>query len=33
MKDALKDTLFSSVDEMLLRVYLYEKSPKKCREL
>ncbi len=34
LKDALKDTFFSSVDEMLLRVYyLYEKSPKKCHEL
>ena len=34
LKDALKDTFFSSVDEMSLRVYyLYEKSPKKCREL
>ena len=31
LKDALKDTLFKSVDEMLLQVYyLYEKSPKKC---
>ena len=34
LKDALKGTLFKSVDEMLLQVYyLYEKSPKKCREL
>ena len=34
LKDAPKDTVFSSIDEMLLRVYyLYEKSPKKCREL
>ncbi len=34
LKDALKDTFFSSVDEMLLRVYyLYEKSPKKCCEI
>ena len=34
LNDALKDTFFSSIDEMLLRVYyLYEKSPKKCREL
>ena len=34
LKDALKDTFFSSIDEMLLRMYyLYEKSPKKCREL
>ena len=34
LKDTLKGTLFKSVDEMLLQVYyLYEKSPKKCREL
>jgi len=34
LKDALKDTFFSSIDEMLLRIYyLYEKSPKKCRGL
>ena len=34
LKDALKNTLFTSVDEMLMGVhYLYEKSPKKCREL
>ena len=34
IKDALKGTLFDSVDEMLLRLYyIYEKSPKKCREL
>ena len=33
-KDAFSSTLFSSEDEMLLRIYyLYEKSPKKCREL
>ena len=32
--DALKDTAFSLADDMLLRLYyLYEKSPKKCREL
>ena len=32
--DALKDTTFSLIDEMLLRLYyVYEKSPKKCREL
>ena len=31
LKDALKHTLFSKVDEMLMRMYyLYEKSPKKC---
>ena len=34
LKDAFKDTLWTTVDEMLLKVYyLYEKSPKKCREL
>ena len=34
LEDALKGTLFSAVDEMLLRVYyLYKNSPKKCREL
>ena len=34
LKDALKNTFFSSIDEMLLRVYyLYQKSAKKCREL
>ena len=34
LKDALNDTLFKSIDEMLLRVYyVYKKSPKKCREL
>ena len=34
LKDALKNTFFSSVDELLLQVYfVYEKSPKKCREL
>ena len=33
-KDALSSQLFKNVTEMLLRVYhLYEKSPKKCREL
>ena len=32
--DALKGTCFELIDEMLLRLYyLYEKSPKKCREL
>ena len=31
VKDSLKGTLFDDIDEMLLR--LYEKSPKKCREL
>lgn len=34
LKDALNDTLFQAIDETLLRVYyVYEKSPKKCREL
>ena len=34
LKDALKSTFFSQVDEMLMRLYyLYEKSPKKCRDL
>ena len=34
LKDALKSTLFSAVDELLLRVYyLYKNSPKKCHEL
>ena len=34
IKDALKGTPFSLIDEMLLRLYyIYEKSPKKCREL
>ena len=34
LKDALKNTYFSQVDELLLRIYyLYEKSPKKCHEL
>ena len=34
VKDALKATAFASIDDLLLRLYyLYEKSPKKCREL
>ena len=34
VKDALKGTFFDLIDEMLLRLYyIYEKSPKKCREL
>ena len=36
LKDALKNTFFSAVDELLMQVYyvhVYEKSPKKCREL
>jgi len=34
IKDALKATAFDFIDELLLRLYyLYEKLPKKCREL
>ncbi len=34
IKDALKQTSFDKVEEMLLRLYfIYEKSPKKCRQL
>lgn len=34
VKDALKGTAFDVIEEFLLRLYyLYEKSPKKCREL
>ena len=34
IKDALKGTVFDLVDDMLTRLYyVYEKSPKKCREL
>lgn len=34
VKDALNGTSFDFIDEMLLRLYyIYEKSPKKCREL
>jgi hypothetical protein len=34
IKDALRGTFFDSIDELLLRLYyVYEKSPKKCREL
>ena len=34
VKDALKNTLFSVLDEMLMRMYnIYAKAPKKCREL
>ena len=34
LKDALKHTFFSKIDEMLMRLYyLYEKSPKICRDL
>ena len=33
VQDALKQTTFDRVEEMLLRLYyLYERSPKKCRE-
>ena len=33
-KDGLKGTLFKSIEEMLLHIYLlYERSPKKAREL
>ena len=32
--DALSKTYFTSVDELLFRIYyLYEKSPNKCHEL
>ena len=31
LKDALSKTYFTTVDELLFRIYyLYEKSPKKC---
>ena len=34
LKDALKTMFFASIGELLLQVYfMYEKSPKKCREL
>ena len=34
VKDALKGTAFDLIDEMLVRLhYIYERSPKKCREL
>ena len=34
VRDALKGTPFDFIDEMLLRLYyIYEKLPKKCREL
>ena len=34
IKDAMKATAFDLIDDLLLRLYyLYEKSPKKCREL
>ena len=34
LKDALKTSFFTAIDELLLQVYyMYENSPKKCREL
>lgn len=34
VRDALKSTAFDVVDDLLLKLYcVYEKSPKKCREL
>ena len=34
LKDALKSTFFSTVDELLMQVYyVYKKSPTKCKEL
>ena len=34
IKDALKGTWFNDIDSMLLQLYyIYERSPKKCREL
>ena len=34
VRDCLTATVFDTIDEMLLKLYyLYEKSPKKCREL
>lgn len=34
IKDGLSNTSFSVIDELLLRLYyIYENSPKKCREL
>ena len=34
VKDALKSIFFSTIDDLLLRMYyMYNKSPKKCREL
>ena len=33
-QDALKVTYFDSIDDMLIKLfYVYERSPKKCREL
>ena len=34
MQDSLTTQLFKDIEDMLLKLYyLYEKSPKKCREL
>ncbi len=34
LQDALKNTFFNTIDDLLLRLYyLYQNSPKKCREL
>ena len=34
VRDCLTGTVFDTIDEILLKLYyLYEKSPKKCREL
>ena len=34
VKDALQSTFFSTIDDVLLRMYyIYNKSPKKCRQL
>ena len=34
IKDALKNTIFSTINERMLRLYyIYRKAPKKCREL
>ena len=34
LKDALKTTFFASINELLVQIcFMYEKSPKKCREL
>ena len=34
IKDALKSSTFDQIDDMILRLYyIYDKSPKKCREL
>ena len=34
LKDALRGTLFSTIDDILMRIYyIYSKAPKKCRDL